>query len=92
MIIFKQCSWLILLALNCQAMPQYDYPAYDAYGNTIEPFEIPVGTCNLPADLGGKGKKICSYTVWSVNAHRAMRAKNFPFLYEDGLRAVMGVK
>ena len=24
--------------------------------------------------------------------HRAMRAKNFPFLYEDGPRAVMGVK
>ena len=26
------------------------------------------------------------------DAHRAMWAKNFPFLYEDGPRTVMGVK
>ena len=57
MTIFKQVSWLILLALNCQAMPQYDYPAYDEYGDIIEPLEgPPVGTCNLPSDLGGTGK------------------------------------
>ena len=28
----------------------------------------------------------------SPPAHRTMRAKNFPFLYEDGPRTVMGVK
>ena len=64
----KQFSLLMLLALNCQAMPQYDYSAYDEdeYGDTIQPFEgPPVGTCNLPADLGGTGKKI--YTVRTVN-------------------------
>ena len=62
MIIFKQCSWLILLALNCQAMPQYDYPAYDEYGDIIEPLEgPPVGTCNLPSDLGGTGN------VWFIS-------------------------
>ena len=44
-------------------MPQYDYPAYDEYGDIIQPFESPpVGTCNLPADLGGTGKK--THTVW----------------------------
>ena len=44
--------------MNVQAMPQYDYPAYDEYGDIIQPFESPpVGTCNLPADLGGTGKK-----------------------------------
>ena len=54
----KQFSFLILLAMNVQAMPQYDYPAYDEYGDIIQPFERPpVGTCNLPADLGGTGKK-----------------------------------
>ena len=62
MTIFKQFSWLILLALNCQAMPQYDYPAYpayDEYGDIIQPYEgPPVGTCQLPTDLGGSGKKI----------------------------------
>ena len=62
MIFFKkQFSWLILLALNCQAMPQYNYPAYDydEYGDIIVPLGgPPVGTCNLPADLGGIGKKI----------------------------------
>ena len=57
MIPFTPFSLLILLALNCQAMPQYDYPAYDEYGDIIEPFERPpVGTCNLPSDLGGTGK------------------------------------
>ena len=62
MIPFKPFSLLILLALKCQAMPQYDYPAYDEYGNVIEQFERPpVGTCTLPADLGRAGKKICSY-------------------------------
>ena len=54
----KQFSFLILLAMNVQAMPQYDYPAYDEYGDIIQPFERPpVGTCSLPADLGGTGKK-----------------------------------
>ena len=44
--------------MNVQAMPQYDYPAYDEYGDIIQPFERPpVGTCSLPADLGGTGKK-----------------------------------
>ena len=63
MIPFKPFSLLILLALNSEAMPQYDYPAYDEYDDIIEPFELPpVGTCNLPTDLGGAGKKICSYT------------------------------
>ena len=60
MIPFTPFSLLILLPLNCQAMPQYDYPAYDEYGDIIGPFERPpVGTCNLPADLGGTGKKMC---------------------------------
>ena len=27
-----------------------------------------------------------------MQTHRAMRARNFPFLYEDGPRTVMGVK
>ena len=28
----------------------------------------------------------------STQAHKEMRAKNFPFLYEDGPRTVMGAK
>ena len=50
----KQFSLLMLLGVNCQAMPQYDY---DEYGDTIQPVEgPPVGTCSLPSDLGGTGK------------------------------------
>ena len=50
----KQFSLLMLLVVNCQAMPQYDY---DEYGDIIEPMEgPPIGTCSLPSDLGGTGK------------------------------------
>ena len=54
--------------MNVQAMPQYDYPAYDEYGDIIQPFERPpVGTCSLPADLGGTGKKThCLFSRVSV--------------------------
>ena len=34
----------------------------------------------------------CLLRKVSVQGHRAMWAKNFPFLYEDGPRTVMGVK
>jgi hypothetical protein len=43
----------------------------------------------------GMQLKVIEYTTVVANrdlAHRDIRAKNFPFLYEDGPRAVMGVK